>query len=101
MVNLPRASPFGVLFEEHAPEAVIFPAPDFDTRTDISYFRGPDGRLVPYVEVGPMGTDTATKIRRESTDTDAEDEHGTVHQPLTLVGTDTFTKQEKETTDRD
>jgi hypothetical protein len=101
MVSCPQFSPFGILFQEHAPQPAGAVAAVYDARTDISYLRSADGRLLPYVEAASMGTDTAPKVLRETTDADAEDEHAPMSGAVTLVGTDTFTKEEKEATDKD
>lgn len=125
-----RPIPFGLLFEEAAPQPQGPIIPTYDEDTDLSYVKDSRGRRVPYVELsGAIGTHTGTKIRSEitdtdpeddnarffgslgtvtvtlveaeTTDTDPEDDHGYHYSSRSLVGTDTITMVEKEPTDQD
>jgi hypothetical protein len=90
--------PFGLLFEEDAksPETIITPI--YDEERDLSLIEDAHGRMVPIVELGfGIGTDTETKVRQESTDTDPWDDHSS----LSITSTTTVTEVRSETTDTD
>jgi hypothetical protein len=92
------AIPFGLLFEEAAlqPKGLIMPT--YDEETDLSYVEDSQGHWVPYVEYsGVVGTRTETKVWRETTDTDPQDDR-TGH---SVTGTATVTEVRTEVTDTD
>jgi hypothetical protein len=92
------AIPFGLLFEEAAPLPQDMIVPTYDEDTDLSYIKDPQGRRVPYVEFGrAIGTRTETKVWRETTDTDPEDDRTS----LSATGTTTLTEVRIESTDTD
>lgn len=90
--------PFGLLFEEVAPEPQGLIIPVYDESQDLSCIQDPEGKWIPFVEFEQsVGTQTGTKIRREVTDTDPGDDQ----QNLAVVGTMTVTEVRKEATDTD
>ncbi len=93
-----RAVPFGLLFEEVAPQPQGLIMPTYDEATDLSYVEDSQGHRVPYVEFsGATGTRTETKIRSEITDTDPEDDRT----GFSTTGTNTLTEVRAESTDTD
>lgn len=99
MAESDRAIPFGLLFEEWAPEPQSFIAPTYDEGRDLSYVEDPQGQWIPYVEFGgALGTTSVTNVRKEDTDTDPEDDRADLY----VVGaTATHTKVKAESTDAD
>jgi hypothetical protein len=121
--------PFGLLFEEVAPNPKVTILPSYSEEKDLSFVEDAHGQPIPYVEFGAStGTLTETKVHQEGTDTDPEDDHagfsytGTTtstaveaemtdtdpsddheHQPVwrSFMGTDTFTEAAGEPTDKD
>jgi len=93
-----RSTPFGLLFEEAAPQPQDLIMPTYDEETDLSYVEDSQGRRVPYVEFSrAIGTRTATLVRREITDTDPEDDRAGSY----ATGTSTLTEVRSESTDTD
>lgn len=93
-----RTTPFGLLFEEAAPQPQGLIMPTYDEETDLSYVEDLQGHRVPYVEFsGATGTRTATKVRRETTDTDPGDDRT----GFSAIGTATLTEVRAESTDTD
>jgi len=93
-----RTIPFGLLFEEAAspPQGLIMPT--YDEETDLSYVEDSQGHRVPYVEFNvATGTQTETKVRRETTDTDPGDDRT----GFSATGTTTLTEVRVESTDTD
>jgi len=102
MLNRKVVTPFGMLFQVLAPRSNGNATPTYDAQTHISYIQCSEGMRLACVELASMGTDTVTRIWRETTDTDPEDDHqGPTFRAGSLLGTDTFTEAEKEATDRD
>jgi hypothetical protein len=98
MTKQERAIPFGLLFEEaaHQPQGQIVPT--YDEETDLSYVEDGQGHRIPYVEFNQVtGTQTATKVDRETTDTDPGDDRTA----FSAVGTVTLTEIRVESTDTD
>lgn len=63
--------PFGLLFEELAPDVQHHVLPIYDEEEGLSYAKDLQGHLVPYVEIAQAtGTETITRVRDESTDAD-------------------------------
>lgn len=93
-----RVLPFGVRFEEPARQGCDIPAPLYDEASCVSLLTLPSGRTVPFVEADLLGTETFTRVRAESSDTDPEDDHRVDCRGL---GTETFTCVESEGTDTD
>ena len=61
--------PFGLLFEELLPELNSDVTPTYNEKLGISVIKDLNGELVPYVTAGgPDGTETVTKVAKESTD---------------------------------
>jgi hypothetical protein len=90
--------PFGLLFEESAPQPRNQVEPTYDEETDISYVIDSEKRKIPYVECGSFtGTNTATKVYRETTDTDP----GEDQTRFSVEGTTTVTRIKQESTDTD
>jgi len=99
MSDRKKTVPFGLLFEETAPQPCNLMTPIYDEETDIAYVEDSKGRRSPYVEfAGTMGTETATKVETETPDEDPEDY---VSKLSGVMGTDTITAVEAETTDTD
>ena len=104
-----KVIPFGLLFEEVAPQPQGLIMSTYDEETDLSYMEDSQDHRIPLVEIsGAVGTQTMTAAAEEKTDTDPGDDYvGSVPNReyyaagRFLAGTETFTKQEKETTDRD
>jgi len=93
-----RSIPFGLLFEEAAPQPQSLIMPTYDEETDLSYVEDSQGRRVPYVQLSRVaGTRTATKVWREITDTDPEDDRA----GFPAIGTNTLTAIRAESTDTD
>jgi hypothetical protein len=93
-----RTIPFGLLFEEPAPQPRDLVVPIYDEEKDLSYVEDFRGQRVPYVEFNEnTGTQTATKVHRESTDTDPTDDRAN----LSVMGTTTSTSIRAESTDTD
>lgn len=93
-----RVVPFGLLFEEVAPQPQGLVMPTYDEETDLSYVEDLKGHWIPYVEfVQAAGTQTETRLRREETDTDPGEDHIS----LSGIGTNTFTEVRTESTDTD
>ena len=93
-----RIIPFGLLFEEAAPQSQGLIVPTYDEETDLSYVEDLQGHWVPYVEFsGATGTQTETKVRRETTDTDPGDDRA----GFSAIGTNTLTEVRAESTDTD
>ena len=93
-----RAIPFGLLFEEAVPHPQGLIMPTYDEETDLSYVKDSQGRRVPYVELSrAIGTQTETKVWRETTDTDPEDDRA----GHSTTGTQTITAIRAESTDQD
>ena len=102
MDNRESRVPFGLLFEEPVslPKDLIIPT--YDEQTDLSYVYDSDGSRIPCVEFNLAGTDTVTKVRQETTDTDLFDDHrGHTRIRRSLLGTDTITEAANEPTDQD
>ncbi len=109
MENQKNSIPFGLLFEELAPQPETLYVPIYDESTDVSYIEDTQGRRIACVEYHATaennqlaGTMTVTETAVEATDTDPEQdrplgfEHGN-H----LAGTMTVTKTATEPTDND
>jgi len=92
-----RVLPFGVRFEEPARKAGNTPKPVYDEGACISLLTLPSGKTVPFVEADLLGTETFTRVRAESSDTDPEDDHAR----LQGMGTSTVTEVRAESTDTD
>lgn len=114
--------PFGLLFEEAAPEPRGLIVPTYDEEADLSYVVDSAGHRIPYVEftaaigtethtriasesvdedenrLGFLGTETATKVRIEATDRDPE---GNKPRPIVSLGTESVTLIQSESTDTD
>jgi len=87
--------PFGLLFEEPAPEPRDLITPTYDESSDLSCVETSEGKRVPYVELSrSVMTETVTRVVNEVTD---EDESLSMQ----CVETQTETKVIVETTDRD
>jgi hypothetical protein len=90
--------PFGLLYEEEAPTPSEIFHPTYDELEGLSFLEDSQGRRVPFVEFGNYpGTQTETKIYRETTDTDPGDDHSNV----LVLATTTSTAVRAETTDTD
>jgi len=64
-------TPFGLLFEEAAPDLVEEIAPIYDESNDMSFVKDSEDRLIPFViAAGPQTTGTVTKAFPETTDQD-------------------------------
>jgi hypothetical protein len=93
-----RTIPFGLLFEEAVPLPQGLIMPTYDEETDLSYVEDLQGYRVPYVEFSvATGTQTETKVWRETTDTDPGDDRT----GFSATGTTTFTEVRVESTDTD
>lgn len=91
--------PFGLLFQETVSPLIEQIHPCYDEETDLSYIMDETATLVPFVERnGILGTQTETKIRSESTDTDPGGDHSQI---IGLMGTETITLVEAEDGDVD
>ena len=92
--------PFGMLFKEPALELPQVLVPFYNEELDISCIQIADGQLIPYVELDERlsGTQTATRVKKENTDTDPQDVSSGIYAAL---GTATFTEVRKESTDQD
>jgi hypothetical protein len=89
--------PFGLLFEETAPEPEELVTPIYDEGKDYSCIQV-QGEWVPVVELTKhMGTQTATKSFRETTDTDPGDDR----QRVASLDTQSITFVASESTDTD
>jgi len=88
--------PFGLLFEETAPQPQDLVVPQYDEAADISYVEGPAGNRIPYVEIrSAIGTQTETKAQGEPTDTDPGDDRTS----FVATGASTFAEVRVESTD--
>ncbi len=95
MSSNPELIPFGLIFEERAPQPEASTPLVYDEYSDISYVRCADGRLVPCVEFSGAGrTTTETRVATESSDQDVE-------HPSRFTGTQTESKVWTEETDTD
>lgn len=93
-----RAIPFGLLFEEAAAEPPDIPEPAYDEERDLSFVEDSQGRRVLFVELSnSVGTQTETKIHRETADTDPGDDRAC----FSSCGTATNTSVRTESTDTD
>jgi hypothetical protein len=98
MKNESRAIPFGLLFEEAAAGPRDIAEPTYDEERDLSFVEDSQGRRVPLVELSePVGTQTETKIHRETADTDPGDDQAC----FSSCGTTTKTSVRTESTDTD
>lgn len=98
MTKQERAIPFGLLFEEAAHQSQGQIVPTYDEETDLSYVEDGQGHRIPYVEFNQAtGTQTATKVYRETTDTDPGDDRTA----FSFTGTTTLTEIRVESTDTD
>lgn len=89
--------PFGLLFLEIAPpQEPEQNKPIYVEKEGMLYIKDEQGHLVPYIEeAGPKTTQTVTRIRTETTDSDE-----TFYNP-SPIGTQTATKIRNENTDTD
>lgn len=98
MYNQEMSIPFGLLYEEVAPNPREIFHPTYDEMEDLSFLEDGQGRRIPFVEFGnDFGTQTETYVYRESTDTDPGDDHSNV----VVLATETSTAVKAETTDTD
>lgn len=87
--------PFGLLFEELLPELNSDVTPTYNEKLGISVIKDLNGELVPYVTAGgPDGTETVTKVAKESTDY-------SYRNSLNIQNTVTVTHVKREETDSD
>ena len=119
-----NSTPFGMLFEEQAPEMPLnILIPEYDAHIALSFITDEMGRQVPFVENGcvAMATQTFTNVKKETTDADpgrpstllpglptgtetkirAEETDSDYHPWLAKMQTQTFTEVKKEATDTD
>lgn len=95
-----RAKPFGLIFEEAALPPIEQMQVSYDEDMDLSFVEGRDGMLTPLVESARcLATQTETKVRSESTDSDPGNDY---EQKLAItMGTETITLVDYEDSDSD
>lgn len=86
--------PFGMLFEEVAPQLIEQThIVEYSPKENISFIIDKSGNSIPFIEadITQLSTQTATKVRAESTDQDS----------VNYNATQTITRVKAESTDKD